>query len=295
MVQMIKASIQLFSPTSSGHRKILTALLSGLLLVSLPPADSSEATKVSENPALDAADQAFRSLHYNEADSLYNILLQCGKESANLYWKLARLNISIAESIDPDESAKKMPLYAKAVEYARKSVELDPDNASAHTWLAASLALKADKIGSKEKVKRAEEIKKELDRALELNPHDDVAWSMLGSYNYQVSKIGWLSRMVGNAFIGGMPQGNRDEAEKDFKKAISLNPRVIRHYHELAILYIDEGRKQEALNILKIAETKPVLMKSDTRRLHDIKRLIAKLTKELTEKPMSYDDWPMSN
>ena len=288
MVQMKKSSIQLLLPTLSDHRKTLTTLLTGLLLMlSQPALGGNTALKVNENAALDAADQAFRTLRYEEADSLYNTMLQNGKETADLYWKLARLNISIAESYEPDETARRMPYYAKAVECAQKSVQLDPNNASAHTWLAAALALKADKIGSKEKVRRAAEIKKELHRALELNPHDDVAWSMLGSYNYQVSKIGWFSRMVGNAVIGGMPEGNRLEAEKDFKKAITLNPRVIRHYHELALIYLEENRKQEALNILRAAVTKPVLMKSDTRRLKEIKLLIAKLTKELEEPRVS--------
>jgi tetratricopeptide (TPR) repeat protein len=163
-------------------------------------------------------------------------------------------------------------------------VQLDSNNASAHTWLAAALALKADKIGAKEKLNRATEIKRELDRALELNPNDDVAWSMLGSYNFEASKIGWFSRFMGGTFVGQMPKGSREEAEKNFKKAISLNPRVIRHYHELALLYLEENRKQEALNALSMAATKPVLMKSDTRRLKEIRRLIARLSKELEEK-----------
>lgn len=281
---MKKSPIQLLLPTLSDHRKPLTTLFAGLLLMlSQPALGANTATKPNENAVLDAADQAFRSLHYEEADSLYSAMLQSGKETADLYWKLARLNISIAESYEPSDTARRMPYYAKAVEYAQKSVQLDGNNASAHTWLAAALALKADKIGSKEKVRRAAEIKKELDKALELNPHDDVAWSMLGSYNYQVSKIGWFSRMVGNTFIGGMPEGNRLEAEKDFKKAITLNPRVIRHYHELALIYIDEDKKQEALNILRVAVTKPVLMKSDLRRLNEIRRLITRLSRELED------------
>jgi len=170
------------------RRNVVAAILTCLLLIPTLPANGNAATKVYESAALDAADQAFRSLRYEEADSLYTTMLQTGQESSDLYWKLARLNISIAESIDPGESTKKMPFYSKAVDYARKSVQLDGNNASAHTWLAASLALKADKIGAKEKVNRAAEIKKELEKALELNPNDDVAWSMLGSYNYQISK-----------------------------------------------------------------------------------------------------------
>lgn len=284
MVQMNNAPIPLRFTAKNSSRKALSALLAALILMLSQPSAGHAATKPNEKTAIDAADQAFKSLHYEKADSLYSEMLQNGKDSADLYWKLARLNISIAESIEPSESTKRMPYYAKAVEYAKKSVQLDSDNASAHTWLAAALALKSDKIGSKEKLNRAAEIKRELDKALMLNPNDDVAWSMLGSYNFEASKIGWFSRFMGSTFVGQMPKGSREEAEKDFKKAISLNPRVIRHYHELALLYLDEGRKQDALNTLRIAETRPVLMKSDTRRLKDIRRLIARLSKELEEK-----------
>jgi hypothetical protein len=59
------------------------------------------------------------------------------------------------------------------------------------------------------------------------------------------------------------------------------SPRVIRHYHELALLYLEEERKQEALKILRLAETKPALVKCEVRRLKEIRKLITKLIKEL--------------
>ena len=282
MVQIAGTPVPL-SAKSRGPNA-LSSLLAALFLLLSQPASGAEAKQCIDNAELDAADKAFNSLHYAKADSLYQSMLQTGDQSSTLYWKLARLNISIAEAIDPSERKKRIPFYNKAVEYARKSVQLDENNASAHTWLAAALALKADKIGAKEKLNRAAEIKRELDKALALNPNDDVAWSMLGSYNFEASKIGWFSRFMGSTFVGKMPKGSREEAEKDFKKAISLNPRVIRHYHELALLYLEEDRKQEALNTWRIAETRPVLMKSDVRRLKEIKKLIAKLSKEIEEK-----------
>lgn len=229
-----------------------------------------------------AADRAFMALQYEKADSLYEAMRQTHPESADLYWKLARLNISMAEAYGPKDSEHRIPLYSKAVDAARKAVAFDSTNAAAHTWLAASLAVKADKIGSKEKLARAREIKRELDRALALNPHDDVAWSILGSYYRQVSTIGWMSRFLGNTFVGKMPEGNPEAAEKAFKKAISLNPRAIRHYHELALLYIDQHRDEEALQALQAAVTKPVLMKSDTRRLEEIRELTRKLSEKRT-------------
>lgn len=220
------------------------------------------------------------AMQYEKADSLYDVMQHTGPESADLYWKLSRLNISMAEEFSPKESTRRMPFYTKAVDYARKAVSIDSTNAAAHTWLAASLAVKADKIGTKEKLGRAKEIKRELDRALALNPNDDVAWSILGSYYRQVSTIGWMSRILGNTFVGKMPEGNPELAEKAFKRAISLNPRAIRHYHELALLYIDQHRNEEALQILQAAVGKPVLMKSDIRRLEEIRELIRRLSEE---------------
>ncbi len=267
--------IERFAP-----RSIRLKLLLLLVLVMTPLAFAYALTD-KQTETLDEADRAYMALHYQKADSLYNRLIPSVPDSAVLYWKLARLNICIAEAIPPKEREKRMPFYTKAVEYGQKAVQIDSTNASAHTWLAAALAVKADKIGSKAKLRRAAQIKRQLDKALELNPNDDVAWSLLGSYNFEASNIGWFSRFMGSTFVGKMPKGSREEAEKDFKKAISLNPQVIRHYHELAKLYLEEGRKKDALNLLLVAENKPVLMKSDIRRLHEIRKLINKLKKKV--------------
>lgn len=252
-------------------------LTAWLLSAASPPTAFCE-TPATGKATLAAADKAYMALEYSRADSLYNTMLKSSPDNIDLYWKLSRLNICVAESIKPEETARRMPYYVKAVDFARKAVTIDSTNAAAHTWLAAALAVKADKIGTKEKLKRAKEIKLELDKALALNPNDDVAWSILGSYYRQISHIGWFSKFIGNTFIGDMPEGNAEMAEKAFRKAISLNPRAIRNYQELALLFIDLKRKPEALQLLKTALTKPVLMKSDTRRLEEIHQLIRKLS-----------------
>jgi tetratricopeptide (TPR) repeat protein len=270
--------VQMNSMLKPPYRALTSiALFSSLALLALP-SNLILAEPAGKTAPFAAADQAFMAMKYEKADSLYETISRSGPENADLLWKLSRLNISVAESFSPREATRRMPYYTKAVEYARKAVSIDSTNAAAHTWLAASLAVKADRIGTKEKLARAKEIKRELDKALALNPHDDVAWSILGSYYRQVSNIGWMSRLLGNTFVGRMPEGSPEAAEKAFKKAISLNPRAIRHYHELALLYIDQHRDQEALQTLQIAVRKPALMKSDLRRLDDIRELIKKLS-----------------
>jgi tetratricopeptide (TPR) repeat protein len=261
----------------SGKVRFCAVILTASLLTAVTPSPGKSATQAPGIAALNAADNAYMTLQYSHADSLYKAMLDTTPDNTDLYWKLSRLNICIAESIKPEETARRMPYYTKAVEYARKAVAIDSNSAAGHTWLAAALAVKSDKIGNKEKLKRAREIKRELDKAISLNPNDDVAWSILGSYHRQISHIGWFSKFIGNTFVGEMPEGNAEMAEKAFRKAISLNPRAIRHYHELALLYIDLDRKPEAVRILKTALNKPVLMKSDIRRIDEIRQLIRKL------------------
>jgi tetratricopeptide (TPR) repeat protein len=280
MVQMISMHVRPYLTMTNG-------LIFCLLFLAFP-STGFEAETEARTAGFAAADHAFISLEYEKADSLYSTMRHAYPENADVFWKLARLNVSIAEAIAPKDAVRRMPYYTKAVEFARKAVAIDSTSAAAHTWLAASLALKSDRIGTKEKLARANEIKRELDKALALNPHDDVAWSILGSYYYQISNIGWMKRFIGNAFVGKMPEGNPQAAEHAFKKAISLNPRAIRHYHELALLYIDEHRDQEALHILEAALKKPILMKSDARRLEDIRVLIKRLSETEEPPPASF-------
>lgn len=225
-------------------------------------------------PTLKAGDKAFARIDYPQALSIYEAILKNDSTNTDVLWRLSRLNVCIGDAINPDEKEKRGAYYDKAVLYARRCIAVDEKKAAGHTWLAASLGVMAENKGSKEKIKIAKEIKKELDRAIQLNPNDDIAYSILGSYYHAIANISWFERMLANTFLGSVPEGSYEEAEAAFKKAIALNPNVIRHYHEFALLYLDWGKKSEAIALLKQALTKPILLKNDKRRIREIKALL---------------------
>jgi tetratricopeptide (TPR) repeat protein len=252
-----------------------------VLFMALSSASPAEAAKAKRTPSpIDVADEALWHMNYTKADSLYSVELRNNPANADINWKIARLQVSLGESVPPDNTDARMQHYRKAAEYARASIALDSLNAKGHTWLAASLGMMADKIGTKEKLKRAKEIKHELDIALRLNPHDETALSMLGSYYREAANIGWFKRMMGNAFLGEVPKGDYTLAEKAFRKAISIDSRIIRNYHELALICIDSGNKEEAITLIKSALEKPILIESDKKRIEEMHSLLKKLTKE---------------
>ena len=232
---------------------------------------------------LKKGDSAFYAMNYETADSLYSSILERDPVNAHANWRLARLYVSMGEALSPENTAERQPCYEKAVRHAEASIKSNDNIAEGHTWLAASLGVLADNVGPREKIKRANIIRSELDRALELNPEDDVALSILGSFNREIADMGWFEKVFAKTFLGSLPKGSQEEAEKMLKKAIAVNPRVIRHYHELGKLYRDMKRYPEAVLVLNEALTKPVLMKSDERRLHNIRKLIKKLSKKIDD------------
>ena len=134
--------------------------------------------KPTETP-IEIADEALWQMNYSKADSIYSAELHNNPCKADIHWKMARLQVSLGESFPKGNFDARMLHYRKAAEYARTSISLDSTNAKGHTWLAASLGMMAEKIGTKEKLKRGQEIKRELDTALRLNPNDATALSIL--------------------------------------------------------------------------------------------------------------------
>lgn len=269
---------------TTAHTKNLRLWLSTLLAFSLvaliasvtPEAPEKEQTKT----AVDLGDREVRKMNYPKADSIYTSELRKNPGNAELCWKEARLQVSIGESIAAENADGALQHYRKAAEYARMSISFDNTNSKGHTWLAASLAMMADKIGTKEKLNRASEIKRELDTALRLNPNDESALSLLGSYYREAANIGWFRRVVANTFIGEVPSGNYELAEKAFRKAMSLDPEIIRNYHELALICLEKNNREEALRLMKIAIEKPVLIASDKSRIEKMHALLKKYSQE---------------
>ncbi|MEK7251027.1 MAG: hypothetical protein AAB209_11470, partial [Bacteroidota bacterium] len=68
-----------------------------------------------------------------------------------------------------------------------------------------------------------------------------------------------------------------EEGEAALKKAIALAPDVMRHHYELAVLYLDWDRKDDAKEVLEVAATLPVRVAIDRPRLARIKELLASL------------------
>jgi tetratricopeptide (TPR) repeat protein len=213
---------------------------------------------------VESGDRMFLNLDYASAIRTYISLEETMPDNADLLWRLARVHVCVGDITPRDQ---REPLYRVAETYARRAVLADSNNGFGHTWLAAALGNIAMYEGSKTKVRLSHEIKVELERALALNASDDIARSILGSFYRALGNISWIEKQLAHLFLGSLPEGGYEEAEASLKEAIRLAPGVIRHRHELGLLYLDMGREDDAAREFHQAVTLPVTVASDRRRI----------------------------
>lgn len=224
--------------------------------------------------AVSAGDEAFLRIDYPAAMTAYEDALRETTDNAGLLWRLSRVSVCMGEVADEPQ---RMQFFRAAEGYARKCIAADSTLPEGHTWLAGALGYEAWYSDAADQVSISYEILRELDRALTLNPNDDIAYSIKGSFFRALGNIGWLKRQLAALFLGHLPSGGFEESEAALLKAVSLSPQRMRHLYELGVLYIDMNRRDDAKKMLEKAKLLPVQTAIDRPRLEKIKQLLTTL------------------
>lgn len=227
--------------------------------------------------SLERGDEEFARRNYPLALAVYDSVLTTSTDSAGVLWRLARLYVCLAD-VAPE--GEQLDLYRRAEEFAVRSISSDSTRSEGHSWRAAALGNVAVFEGSKTKVRLCTVIKQELDRAIALNPRDDIAFSILGSFYRTLGNVSWIERRLATLFLGDLPEGGYGESEVALKEAIVLAPRVIRHHFELGTLYKELNRNGEALAEFRQVLSLPLLLSSDEGRQLTAARLVKDLDGE---------------
>ena len=197
-----------------------------------------------------AGDTAFQRLDNQAAMESYQKGLEMDPQCYEAAWKLARAYIDLGEKLTDKEQRK--GYYLKAHELAKKAVEINPKAAKGHLYLSISLGRVALDAGGKEKVRLSKEIKNEVDRALAIDPNDDIAWHVLALWNRNISTLSWIEKQFANIFLGGIPkEASVEKAVEYLKKAIQIKNGHINHHLELGITYEVLDKKDPAIKEYK--------------------------------------------
>lgn len=170
---------------------------------------------------------------FQEADKLSPndpaILVRISKQYSDL----------IADAKPAGEAEK---MAQTSLDYAKRAVALDPQNAKAHLSVAIGYGRMTDFTDNKTKLIYSKYTRDEAEKALELDPTDAYAYHVLGRWNYRIASLNTFMKLMAKYVYGGLPEASLDDAAKYLKKATELAPQRIIHHLELARTYKAMGK-----------------------------------------------------
>lgn len=210
---------------------------------------------------LRAGDQYYAQFDDNKALEEYRLAVQLDPNNYEALWKTSRALIDVADALpakDPTTPAKQRKMYAEAEDFARRAIQANPDDTWGHFFLSASMGKRLLLLGKKEQVQMSRQVKAEIEKAIELDPTNDLAYHALGRWHRRMAEIGGVKRALGGLLYGDIPRGTFEESEKYLKKAIELRPDYSNHYLELGRTYLAMGKKEQAAECFQKCLDSPV-------------------------------------
>ncbi len=216
-----------------------------------------------------------RKQETRQAIEIYLAAEKLAPDDAEVLVRLAKQHSDLI--FESKDKAEQKRLAEKCLAYARKSVALSPDNARAQLAVAACLAKNFPYADNQTKVNYSREVKERTERAIQIDPKQDLAYHMLGRWHYEVADMNFVLKGLMKLLYGGLPKGTNEEALKYFEKAAELAPRRIIHRLELAKVQLRLSKKGEAIATLKEALVMVPTDKDDVDAREDVREKLRKL------------------
>ena len=180
--------------------------------------------------------------------------------------KNARLLVRIAREYrhlmsDATNASEKRQLGNTAVDYAQRAVALSPNDPDTQLGVAISYGKMLPMEGTGQQIANSRLIKIAADKAIALDPNNDLAWHILGRWYLALADVGIVKRAWARVAYDKLPPARYEDAVRCFEKAKALNPDRLMHYIELGRTYAKMGRDEDARKFI----TKGLAM-SDTEK-----------------------------
>ena len=180
--------------------------------------------------------EAYSQLNNEAALNCYLKAFKLDSLNYETTWKLSRTYAEIGVLIKGKKNRKFY--FTKAANYAQKAIKINPKGPKGYLTLSIALGRIALDTSPKERVRLSSEIKVAVDKALELDPNDSIAWHVLGRWHRKVATVSWIEKKIASIFFGGIPkESSLEKAAECFQKAIELKPDYINNHLELGLTY----------------------------------------------------------
>lgn len=246
-------------------------LLLGLLLISAVDAMSQSVTDFI------AEADGYSTVSFENQKAL-DKLLHAEKMDADNFgvlWRISRSYVDIGEHLPNKtdaEKEKQLEYYQKALGYANKAVKAKPDSAMGYVRRAIANGRVALFKGVWSAIDFVKQVKVDCEKAIALNPNNDVAYYILARTHAKLCEKPKIIR-----WPLGLAWANMDDAIKNYEKALSLKGNFIMYRLDAARAYIEEDNEAKAKEYLIAISAYPKQDEDDDMYRKDAKELLEKL------------------
>ena len=138
---------------------------------------------------------------------------------------------------DAAKPMEKLSLGGTALAYAKRAVNLAPDDPEAQLAVAISYGKLQPFESIRERLDAARIIKDAADKVIRLDPRSDLGWHVLGRWHMAFADVSPAKRALAQLTYGKLPDSTYEDAARCFEKAIELNPNRLMHYIELTRIW----------------------------------------------------------
>ncbi len=175
-----------------------------------------------------------------------------GQAGAKIFWRRARARYELGRT---SENKKERSHHLRlARQWAEQAIEADPQNDEGYKWLAITCGALAEDVDIETQIRLSRQVKLRIEGALALDPDDDISLLVLSRWHYKIASLGFWARSYVRLVYGALPEASFEKAEELLWQAIAEKDRIA-HRYSLAKLYHRMGRRNEALEQLRITLT----------------------------------------
>lgn len=219
------------------------------------------------------ADSLYKAFREEQTLELYKTILEREPENYRALWRASFLYSRIGNRFEEDE--RKREYFNKGIELAEQALEVDSTDTQSNFVMSVAMGRKALIAGASARVAASRAIKRYAQRAIRFDSTNPGPWHVMGRWHYKVANLSFVERLAANTLFGGVPgPASNEEAIRHIKKAIELEPDYILYYYDLADIYRQTGREQEAIQTCEKALELPNLTVEDPRLKGQCRKLI---------------------
>ncbi len=226
---------------------------------------------------LDRGDLAHAALRPREALGYYLSILSSEPNRYDALWRAAREAVNLG--MLATEGTERKSRNAEAEGFARRARFADPSGVEGAEWLAIALGRRARSGGPRPRARLAVAVREAALAALALDSANAGAHHVLGMWHAEVRRLPAVGRWLARRMPGGavFAEASWEAAERHLLTAVALDPGGLIHHVDLARLYVDTGRAEEARAQLRETLERPAIEPVDPLHKQEAQELLRAL------------------